>query len=77
MPKLFDHQTGVFLGSVSDADLQVLIDQLEEEHGADNDYYINGTTVDMLEGAGASAEMVGLLRRALGSSDELDVRYEK
>lgn len=77
MPKLYNKQSGALLGDVSDADVQALIDQLEEEHRADDDYFIDSATIDVLEEAGASASLVALLRGAVGNSDGIDVRYEK
>ena len=40
MIDLYIAQTNQLLGSVTDADLQVLIDKLEEESSEDRDYYI-------------------------------------
>ena len=77
MPKLYEKQTGQFLGTVSDADIQSLIDQLEEEHQTDEDYFIDSATIDLLEEAGASASLVSMLRGAVGSSEGIDVRYER
>jgi hypothetical protein len=77
MPRLYNTQTGAFLGSVTEADVQSLIDQLEEEHRADEDYYIDASTVDLLEESGASASLVSLLRGAVGDAEGIDVRYER
>jgi hypothetical protein len=76
MPKLYNKQSGAFLGEVSDADIQALIDHLEEEHRTDEDYFIDSATIDLLEEAGASASLISLLRRAVSKSDAIDVRYE-
>ena len=56
---------------------QALIDQLEEEHRADDDYFIDSATIDVLEEAGASTSLIALLRQAVGNSEGIDVRYEK
>ena len=77
MPGLYNKQSGAFLGSVSDADIQSLVDQLEEEHRADEDYFIDTATIEILEEAGASAALISLLRKAVGNSEGIDVRYEK
>ena len=76
MPRLYNKQTGALLGNVSDTDVQTLIDELEEEHRTDEDYFIDGPTIDLLEEAGASAALVSLLRKAVGDSEGIDVRYE-
>ena len=76
MPRLYNKQTGALLGTVSDADVRTLIDQLEEEHRHDEDYFIDTPTIDLLEQGGASAALVSLLRQAVGNSEGIDVKYE-
>ena len=77
MPKLYNVQTGELLGVVSGPDVQILIDHLEEEHRTDKDYFINPTTIDLLSEGGASGDLVNLLRKGIGSSEGIDVRYEE
>jgi hypothetical protein len=77
MPRLYNKQSGSLLGMVSDADVQCLIDVLEEEDSKDVDYFIDPVTVDILEDNGASAEMVQMLRAAIGATEGVDVRWEK
>ena len=47
MVELRDKETGRILGSISDEQLQFLIDQLEEESETDTDYYIDAATLSM------------------------------
>ena len=75
MPRLFLKQTEQLIGTVSDADLQVLVDQLEEEDQSDDDYFIDGPTVDLLEQNGASASLVSMLRAAVGQSEGIDILW--
>ena len=77
MPRLYLKEDNRLLGTISDADLKLLVDQLEETEIADDDYFIDGATVDILQQAGASAGLVSLLRGAIGSSAGVDVRWEK
>ncbi|MEX0735653.1 MAG: hypothetical protein WD944_08210 [Steroidobacteraceae bacterium] len=77
MPRLYEKQSGAFLGTVSDADIQSLVNQLEEEHQTDEDYFVDSATIDLLEEAGASASLINLLRSAVGNSEGIDIRYEK
>jgi hypothetical protein len=63
------------IGSISPADLQVLIDVLEEESSQDQDYYIDAPTIDLLAEGGASEALLNMLRLTLGSSDGVDVRW--
>jgi hypothetical protein len=76
MIDLYNSDTNQPIGSISDADLQVLMDALEEESSDDRDYYINADTIDILA-ENASAELVELLRSALGSSEGVEVRWER
>ena len=63
------------IGSISPADLRVLIDVLEEESTEDRDYYIDASTIDLLAEGGASEAMLNMLRLTLGTSEGVDVRW--
>ena len=77
MPKLYVEATDQVLGEISDAELKVLFDNLEEESLADTDYYISADTVDFLEARGADAKLVTLLRQAIGNDDGIDIRWKR
>jgi hypothetical protein len=49
MIQLYEKETGVFVGTITEAQLQFLIDQLEEESADDTDYYIDHATLDLFE----------------------------
>jgi hypothetical protein len=68
---------GTVLGTITEADMQVLVDQLEEEDASDTDYFISPDTIEILAENGASAGLVNLLRRAVGDSDGVEVRWQK
>ena len=69
--------SGTLLGIIDEADLQLLMDQLVEESEADVDYYINPATIDILEENGASAQLIGLLKEAVGDTDGVDVVWSE
>ena len=75
MAKLLNAETGALIGEISDDQLEFLVDQLEEEDDSDQDYYLDLETIDLLEEAGADDALIMLLRRALGSSEAIDVRW--
>ena len=77
MIKLYVKETGEFLGTITDKQLQFLIDQLEEESADDTDYYITTATVELLEQAGADPALVTLLRQGLGEREGVEVRWER
>jgi processive 1,2-diacylglycerol beta-glucosyltransferase len=76
MIKLMDAATRTLLGTLTEDQLQQIIDILEEETDEDRDYYINRDTIDLLESSGADTEVVTLLRQALGDREDMDVRWE-
>jgi hypothetical protein len=77
MVQLYDAERGTRLGEITDAQLQSLIDSLEEESPTDQDYYLTAETIDMLEGDGADAGLVSLLREALAGREGMDVRWAR
>lgn len=77
MIKIYDQATGRVFGSISETQLQALMNQLEEESREDRDYYINGATIDMFEEKGVDTELVRLLRNALGDREDMDIRWAR
>ncbi|HET7620937.1 MAG TPA: hypothetical protein VFK39_03450 [Gemmatimonadaceae bacterium] len=75
MIQLYDEARGTHIGTVSEEQLQFLVDQLEEESTRDTDYYISAPTIDMLEENGADESLVKLLRDALGGRDGFELRW--
>ncbi len=76
MITLYDKETGKALGEITEAQLQFLIDQLEEESLADTDYYVNRATVFFLKERGADDDLVNKLYKMLGDRDEMEVRWD-
>ena len=77
MIDLYNASTNELIGNITDADLQVLVDRLEEESVEDKDYFVDVATIDFLADGRATDHLVGLLRRALGSSDGVDIRWQR
>jgi hypothetical protein len=77
MIDLYNATTNQLIGSITEADLQVLVDRLEEESAQDQDYYIDRATIDVIADGRATTHLVGLLRSALGSSDGVDLRWQR
>ena len=69
MIDLFNATTNQLLGSITEADLKVLVDALEEEGVNDQDYYIDKATIDVIADGRATEHLVRLLRSALASGD--------
>jgi processive 1,2-diacylglycerol beta-glucosyltransferase len=75
--ELFDNDTGASLGTISDAQLQFLVDQMEEESSADTDYYVSRDTLDVFQEQGADPALIDLLRSALGDREDMEIRWQK
>ena len=77
MIDLYNAATNKLLGSITEADLKVVVDALEEESIDDRDYYIDAATIDLIADGRASDHLVHLLRAALGSADGVDIRWTR
>ncbi|HEY0505201.1 MAG TPA: hypothetical protein VGD42_17095 [Lysobacter sp.] len=75
--RIRDKHTGSELASISEADLAILLDHMEEEHSRDQDYFVDPMAVDALERLGASAQFVTMLRKAIGASEGIDIVWER
>jgi hypothetical protein len=75
--RLTEAESGALIGDITAPQLQSLMDVLEEESDSDRDYYIDTPTIDVLADAGADAELVATLRRALGSRDGIEIVWAK
>ena len=77
MINMYDNGTQRKLGEITQAQLQFLIDQLEETSLEDQDYYMDTNTLAMLTEAGADAELVALLRNGMGSRAGFEIRWSR
>lgn len=77
MIKIYDKENGAWLGTIDEKQLQFLIGQLEEESSVDQDYYINETTLDLFQGAGADPALITMLRAALNGRAEMEIRWSR
>lgn len=75
MIQLKDKDTGRLIGSITEVQLQFLMDQLEEEAEEDTDYYINHDTLDVFEEKGIDPQLLTLLRKALGDREEMEIEW--
>jgi hypothetical protein len=75
--RIIDKNTGAQLGEIEGEDLGLMIEQFEEEHSRDRDYFIDQGTIEILEHAGASPRLLALLREIVGTSEGVDIRWEE
>ena len=76
MPRLFRIDTEADIGVISAAQLAFLVEQLEEEHEEDQDYYIDRDTLELLSDNGADPELLALLEKAIGDDESMDIAWE-
>ena len=77
MIDLYNSATQQLIGSLTETELGVLIDGLEEESLEDRDYYITAATIDFLADGKATDHLVHLLRTALGSAEGVEIRWQR
>ncbi len=76
MPRLIRIDTGADIGTISDVQLEFLIEQLEDDHEEDQDYYIDRETLELLSDNGADPELLALLEKGIGDDEEMDIGWE-
>jgi hypothetical protein len=76
MPRLIRLDKEIEIGVISDTQLAFLVEQLEEEHDEDQDYYIDRETLELLSDNGAEPELVARLEKAIGDDEEMDIAWE-
>ena len=77
MIDLYNDATNQLIGSITEAELQLLIDSLEEESLEDRDYYIDAATIDLLADGRATDHLIQLLRTALGGKEGVEIRWRR
>jgi hypothetical protein len=77
MIDIYDNETNVLVGTITEADLKVLADHLEEESSEDQDYYIDTATIDVIADGQATEHLIGVLRKALGTADGVEIRWQR
>jgi processive 1,2-diacylglycerol beta-glucosyltransferase len=77
MIQLREKATGKPIGTISEDQLQYLVDQLEEEWLEDRDYAITPLLVTYFESQGEEPELASLLREALAGREEIEVVWSR
>jgi hypothetical protein len=77
MVKVFNKATAEFIGRISEAELDFLAEQLEEESIKDTDYYIREETLLQFEKDGAPAHLLEVLRGGMRGDNAIEIRWER
>lgn len=76
MVRLYDADSEAEIGQITEAQLDVMTEQLVEESLDEYSYNITSQAIASLESGGADPALVSILKRALGSRTSVEVRYE-
>lgn len=76
MPRLIRIDTGDAIGDITDKQLAFLVEQLEEEHDEDQDYYVDRDTLELMSDNGIDPELLAMLEKAMGDDDSMDIAWE-
>jgi len=77
MIDIYNNGTNELIGSITEADLEVLADHLEEESLDDQDYYIDAATIDVIGDGQATEHLLSVLRKALGTAESVEIRWQR
>jgi hypothetical protein len=75
--RLYDNETQRQLGEITEAQLQFLLDHLEEESSDDQDYYLQRATLEIFAQEGADPALLSLLRQGLGEREAMEIRWAR
>ena len=68
--------TGYEIGNISDQQLAFLVEQLEEEHDEDRDYFVDKDTIELLADNGCDPDLLAMLEKAIGEDEAMDIAWE-
>lgn len=77
MINLYDQGNGALIGSISEQQLQFMIEQMEEESLEDRDYSITPLTLGYFVEQDGDPALVNLLQQALGTRAEMIIRWSR
>lgn len=77
MVTLYDSESGAKVGRITEAQLQALMNWMEEESEDDRDYYVSAEELDLMAEDGIDPTLIDVLKQALGRREEMDIRYAR
>ncbi|MEI7772720.1 MAG: glycosyltransferase [Chloroflexales bacterium] len=72
---LYHDDTGIYIGSITPAQLQFLIDLLEEDEEDDDTYFIDRPTIGWLAQQGADSGLIRVLVQAVAERGQSEIRW--
>jgi len=72
-PETWERQV---VGTITEKQLDFLMENLEEEFAEDEEYFLVADTIDYLKEQGADGDLIAILEKALaGTKDGIDILY--
>jgi hypothetical protein len=75
--RLYIKDSGKLLGALTAEQVQTLVDLLEEEDDDDRDYYIDRDMLEFLEGEGADAALLDMIRPHVGEDEGIEIEWRE
>ncbi len=75
--RLYIKDSGKLLGAITEAQVQTLVDLLEEEDAQDQDYYVDQDILAYLEEEGADKELLALIRPHVSETDGIEIEWKR
>ena len=75
--RLYIKDAGKEIGTLTEEQLQTLVDLLEEEDDEDQDYYIDKDILDYMAEEGADAALIDLLRPHVTDDDGIEIMWKE
>ena len=77
MVTLKEKNSNAWLGSISYAQLQFLINELPEQHKNADEYLVHRETLARLKQQGAEVALTNVLEKAIGDKDQVEFYWIK
>jgi len=74
--RIYDNDNETEIGTISDAQLDLLQEELIEESIDAYTFDVSGAAIDSLEMNGGDTTLIAMLRRALGSRSSMELRFD-
>ncbi len=74
---LYIKDSGKRIGTLSDEQLDELVELLEEEDSEDHDYYIDKDVLAFMESEGADEELLAILRPLISDEEGIEVEWRE
>jgi len=75
--RLYIKDSAKLIGTLTDEQLEELVDLLEEEDSQDHDYYIDKDVLAFMEEEGASEDLLAILRPHVSDEEGIEVEWRE